>query len=170
MNSISSIGDGSAHELRPVDLPRLADLCLACSEFYELVEGQAPTDQTAANILGPLDPQFAHGIKHVWGVQTGGDLVAVAELLQGHPTPCEWYIGLLLVTPRRRREGLGTQFCRMILDWIAHRGGTTVRLVLQRQNAVAQRFWERQGFSSERELLKKTGRLEGWVSVLVRAL
>ena len=44
MNSNSSIGDGSAIKLSSVDIPRLKDLCLACTEFYELVEGQAPTE------------------------------------------------------------------------------------------------------------------------------
>jgi ribosomal protein S18 acetylase RimI-like enzyme len=58
----------------------------------------------------------------------------------------------------------------MILDWIALRGGTTVRLVVQQQNAAAQQFWQKQGFSAERELMKKTGRLEGQVAVLVRSL
>ena len=53
MNSISSIGDGSAIKLGSVDIPRLAELCLACTAFYVLVEGQAPTDKTAADILGP---------------------------------------------------------------------------------------------------------------------
>jgi ribosomal protein S18 acetylase RimI-like enzyme len=170
VNSISSIDDGSAIKLRSVDIPRLAKLCRACTAFYELVEGQAPTDETAADILGPLDPEYAHGIKHVWGVEMHGDLVAVAELLQGHPTTYEWYIGLLLVAPERRREGLGAQFFQMILDWIAFRGGSTIRVVVHLQNVAAQRFWERQGFSAERELKKRSGRLHGQVSVFVRAL
>lgn len=170
MTSISSIGDGTAIKLCSVDLPRLKELCVACTEFYELVEGRAPTDETAAGILGPLDPEYAHGIKHVWGVEMHGHLVAVAELLQGHPTTYEWYIGLLLVTPQLRHEGLGAQFCQMILDWIALRGGVKVRLVVHQQNMVAQRFWQRQGFSAERKLKKKSGRLHGQVSVFVRSL
>ena len=170
VKSISSIGNGSAIKLHSVDLPRLEDLCLACTAFYELVEGQPPTDKTAANILGPIDPEYAHGIKHVWGVEMQGDLVAVAELLQGHPTTYEWYIGLLLVTPQRRRLGLGTQFCRIILDWIAVRGGAKVRLVVHQQNVAAYGFWQKQGFSVERELNKKSGQLHGQVSVLVRSL
>lgn len=170
MDSISAIGGGSAIKLHSVDISRLAELCRACTAFYELVEGQAPTDETAANILGPLDPEYADGIKHVWGIEIHGDLVAVAELLQGHPTSCEWYIGLLLVNPQRRREGLGAQFCRMILDWIVLRGGTTVRLVVHQQNVAAQRFWQRQGFSAERDVKKKSGRLHGQVSVFVRSL
>jgi ribosomal protein S18 acetylase RimI-like enzyme len=170
VNSISWIGDGSVIKLGSVDLPRLKDLCLACTAFYELVEGRAPTEETAAEILGPLDPEYAHGIKHVWGVEMHGDLVAVAELLQGHPTTYEWYIGLLLVTPQRRRAGLGAQFCRMILDWIALRGGATVRLIVHQQNLAAQSFWQGQGFSTERELEKKSGRLHGQASVFVRSL
>jgi ribosomal protein S18 acetylase RimI-like enzyme len=97
-----------------------------------------------------------------------GDLVAVAELLQGYPTAHEWYIGLLLVTPQRRGEGLGGQFCRMILEWITLHGGATVRLLVHQQNVTAQRFWQKQGFLVERELKKTSGRLHGQVSVFVR--
>jgi ribosomal protein S18 acetylase RimI-like enzyme len=58
----------------------------------------------------------------------------------------------------------------MILDWIALRGGATVRLIVHQQNVAAQRFWQKQGFSAERELKKQSGRLHGQVSVFVRSL
>jgi hypothetical protein len=34
------------------DVPRLKDLCLACSAFYELIEGQPANEATAAELLG----------------------------------------------------------------------------------------------------------------------
>jgi len=162
------LSSGRVFPLSDPDLPKLKDLCLVCTAFYELVEGQPATEATAAEILGPLEPRYVHGTKHVWGVEAQGKLVAVAELLEGHPTTHDWYIGLLLVAPEQRRKGLGTRFCEMILDWLAVHRATTVRLVVHKQNVVARTFWERQGFVPEREVVKRSGRLEGPVWIFVR--
>jgi ribosomal protein S18 acetylase RimI-like enzyme len=170
MDANLPMDNGQAVLLGELDLPRLTELCLDCTAFYELVEGQPATDATAAEILGPLEQKYARGIKHVWGVEARGKLTAVAELLQGYPSTHEWYIGLLLVAPEQRRKGLGTEFCIMMLTWMAARGAKTVRLVVHQQNAVARRFWERQGFALERELVKQSGCLEGPVWIFARSL
>ena len=151
-----------AVRLVEADLPALSRLCQKCTAFFELVEGESATEATAEEILGPLDPDYAHGVKHVWGVQRDGEWIAVAELLQGHPGVRDWYIGLLLVDPEHRRQGLGGRFCAGILEWIARLGGSTVRLLVHQQNPEARSFWERQGFEVERESRKG--------SVLVRRI
>lgn len=152
------------------DLPRLRDLCLACTAFYELIEGEPATAATAAEILGPLEPKYANGTKHVWGLEAPRNLIAVTELLEGHPTPYDWYIGLLLVAPEQRRQGLGSDFCQAIMEWLAGRRAATVRLVVHRQNVVARTFWERQGFAPEREVVKRSGRLGGPVEIFVHTV
>ena len=162
--------DADAVRLDEADLPALSRLCLKCTAFYELVEGKPATDATAAEILGPLSSEYAHGVRHVWGVKRGGELIAVADLLQGHPDVRDWYIGLLLIDPKHRRQGLGTQFCTGILNWIGSLGGSTVRLIVQQQNAGARSFWERQGFEIEREVLNRSGRRESVVWILVRRI
>ena len=159
--------DGRALErLGPADLGRLAELCVRCSDFFELIGGEPATEATAAEILGPLAEKVARGTKHVWGLEEGGRLMAVTELLQDYPAAGEWYVGLFLIAPERRRQGLGARICAAIRDWIAGQGGTTLRLVVQPQNGDARRFWEREGFAIEREVMSRTGRLEGAVAVL----
>lgn len=49
-------------------------------------------------------------------------------------------------------------------------GATTVRLIVQKQNPRARRFWERQGFAVEREMVAKAGKLESPVWLLQRSL
>lgn len=162
------VADTEAVRLNEADLPELRRLCVSCTAFYELIEGQPAAEATAAEILGPLDSEYAHGVKHVWGLRKGGKLIAVAELLQGHPEVPDWYIGLLLIDPEHRRKGIGAQFCAGIMDWIGRLDGSTVRLVVQQQNAGARMFWERHGFEIEREVLKVSGLRESLVWVLVR--
>jgi ribosomal protein S18 acetylase RimI-like enzyme len=168
MRSPSAPPDGRFLRLTSADLPRLLKLCQSCAAFYELIEGQAPNDETAAEILGPLDAKYARGTKHGWGVEKKGALIAVVELLEGYPSAHDWYIGLLLIAPEQRRRGVGTQLCAALMRWMGQRGASLVRLVVQQQNAGARAFWERQGFMVEREDLKRSGRLEGPVWILVR--
>jgi ribosomal protein S18 acetylase RimI-like enzyme len=156
--------------LTDADLPRLLELCRSCADFYELVEGQPPSEATAAEILGPLDVKFAHGTRHVWGVEKNDALIAVAELLEGHPSTHEWYIGLLLVAPEHRRQGVGGRLCAALLRWMGRRDASVVRLVVQQQNVNARAFWERQGFTLEREAFTRSGRLEGPVWILARSV
>ncbi|HTA21027.1 MAG TPA: GNAT family N-acetyltransferase [Polyangia bacterium] len=154
--------------LTNADLPRLLQLCRSCSDFYALIEGQPPSDETAAELLGPLEDKYARGTRHVWGVEKDGALIAVAELLEGYPSSHDWYIGLLLIAPEHRRQGLGTQLCAGLVRWMGERSASVVRLVVHQQNAGARAFWDRQGFIVEREDLKRSGRLEGPVSILAR--
>jgi ribosomal protein S18 acetylase RimI-like enzyme len=168
MTSIPTMIGAQCSGLIAADLPRLSLLCRSCADFYELVEGQAPSDATAAEILGPLDAKYAQGAKHVWGVEKEGKLIAVAELLEGYPSTHDWYIGLLLVAPEHRRRRVGAQLCAALVRWMRQRDATVVRLVVHQQNAGARTFWERQGFTLEREDLKRSGRLEGPVWILAR--
>ncbi len=45
-------------------------------------------------------------------------------------------------------------------------GATTVRLIVQKQNPRALRFWERQGFVVERELVARAGKMDSPVWLL----
>ena len=143
------------------DRELLSRLCIRCSGFFELIEGRPANDATADEILGPLSSEYARRTKHVWGVEENGELIAVAELLQGHPSIHDWYIGLLLIAPEHRGKRLGRRFCAAILDWIAGQNGVMVRLVVQHQNPRARAFWEREGFAIENEVLQQSGRLHG---------
>ncbi len=154
--------------LTNADLPRLLHLCRSCADFYELVEGQSPNDDTAAEIVGPLDAKYALGTKHVWGVEKEGALIAVAELFESYPSAHDWYIGLLLIAPEHRRQGIGAQLCAALVRWMGQRGAALVRLVVHQQNPGARAFWERQGFTVERQTFKRSGRLEGPVWILAR--
>lgn len=154
-----------AVRLSETDLPALIHLCVRCSDFFELVEGRPATRETAEEILGPLDPAYAPGVNHVWGIKRRGALIAVADLLDGYPAAGDWNIGLLLIDPEHRRQGVGSQFCKALMSWIASHGGSTVRLIVQQQNPGARSFWERQGFVVERESVQpaRDGESRVWV-------
>ena len=163
----------SALCFRPLSLAdrqRLESLCIACTDFFACIEGQPGGRETAAELLGPLAPHVSAGVKSVVGVEIGGELVGVVELLAGFPGPKEWYVGLLLLHPDRRGAGAGTAIWEHLRQRMTQEGATTVRLIVQQQNPRARRFWERQEFVVERELVAKAGKLESPVWLLHRSL
>lgn len=170
MRDVIKSGHFEALRLNNADLIALTRLCLRCTDFFELVEGQPASHATVAEILAPAEGDHARGVKHVWGVKSGDEVLAVAELLEGYPGDGDWYIGLLLIDPAHRRKGIGTAFSAAVLDWIIDQGGTTVRLVVQEQNPEAASFWMRQGFALERQARQTLGIRTNRVSVLVRSV
>ena len=160
MNAIPSVAGVSMVKLQERDQSRLATFCRGCSDFFEMVGGQPGGPTTAAEILGPLPENVTSGTKRVFGIERSGELIGVAELLDGFPGPKDWYVGLLVLLPDLRRGGIGTDVWVGLREWIQEREAAVVRLVVQKQNASARTFWERQGFTVEKEIVGGVARLE----------
>lgn len=75
MKSGPTIGNLTTITLDARDRARLAEFCVRCATFFELVEGTPGGPETAAEILGPLPAPVAQGTKHVFGFERGGDLI-----------------------------------------------------------------------------------------------
>ena len=146
--------------LTAADRGRLETLCRECTDFFELVEGQRGGSETAAEILGPLPSNVTSGAKWILGLERGDELIGVVELLAGFPLPNEWYVGLLLLRPDARCAGAGTIVWENLRKGMKTEGAVAARLLVQRQNPGARRFWERQGFAVEKEIVAKVGKLE----------
>jgi ribosomal protein S18 acetylase RimI-like enzyme len=160
----------SSTALQAGDHERLATFCQRCTDFFQLVEGRPGGAEPASTILGPLPAHVASGKKHVFGFDRAGDMVAIAEILEGFPGANDWYVGLLLVAPDARGRGLGAELWGQLRDWIERQQGRVVRLIVQKQNPGAYAFWSRAGFTVERETVTKVGELESPVWVMTLAL
>jgi ribosomal protein S18 acetylase RimI-like enzyme len=146
--------------LTAADGGRIETLCRECTDFFELVEGQPGGSVTRAEILGPLPSHVTSGAKNIFGLERDNELIGVVELLVGFPKPNEWYVGLLLIRPDARCAGTGTIVWENLREKMHMEGAVAVRLIVQKQNPRARRFWERQGFAVEKEIVAKVGKLE----------
>ncbi len=160
MSALPIVAGASVVVLDQRDQSRLSELCRHCTDFFQLVEGRSGGSGTAAEILGPLSAEVSSGTKRVFGIERRGALVGVAELLDGFPGPKDWYVGLLLLLPAARGEGLGTDVWLGLRDWMQGREAAVVRLVVQKQNVLARTFWMKKGFTIEKEIVGRAGRLE----------
>ena len=141
----------------------LQELLERCADFEVMVTGSPPDAHAAADLLVEVPPDHALRDKLVIGVWTDQGLTAAIDLLRDFPDPHAWYLGLLVVAPEARAQGLGAAIVAALRDWIVAQGGWTIRLIVQEQNPAAHRFWIRQGFvevgTSVQELEDRTNQV-----------
>ena len=144
-------------------MPELQELLERCADFEVLVTGSPPHAHAAADLLVEVPPDHALRDKLVIGFWTDQGLTAAIDLLRDFPDPHAWYLGLLVVAPEARAQGLGAAIVAALRDWIVAQGGWTIRLIVQEQNPAAHRFWIRQGFvevgTSVQELEDRTNQV-----------
>ncbi len=141
-----SVSGFETRVLGDADGIELDRLHVRCAEFVRPAEGRNPAPGDGLALLHDKPPNLPPADKIVVGLFDGQSLAGVVELLRNYPSPASWYLGLMMLEPKRRAGGVGSSFYAAVRDWIAAQDGRTVRLIVQSQNAPALRFWTRQGF------------------------
>jgi ribosomal protein S18 acetylase RimI-like enzyme len=167
-----SAGEFAAVELGPADIPRLQRLLERCVDYFELVGGEAPGPQEAAEMLvdrppgRPVDSGMAIGL-----ISADGALCGVISAARDYPQPGEWWIGLILVDPARRSQGLGAAACRGFEEFAARGGARQVGIGVVQANQKALHFWKRLGYEQvERRPPQRYGQRDHVVLVLKKQL
>lgn len=129
------------------DRRRAQALFEACDAFQRLIY-RRPTLPTEGDALfDDLPPGVAREAKEVWGVERGGALIGVLELVRGFPAAGESYLGLLLLAPGERGAGLGAALLDSIEEHCRAAGDRALYLAVVERNVDAVRFWQRHGFT-----------------------
>jgi len=84
-----------------------------------------------------------------------GKLVGLVDIARDHPTPGTWYLGLLLIDPAARGQGVGAAVVRGVKQKAARHGATRLILSVVAENDRALKFWKAQGSAVTRELSAK---------------
>jgi GNAT superfamily N-acetyltransferase len=87
------------------------------------------------------------GIFDRMGAQAG-----VLDGMRHYPEENIWWIGLLLLAPETRNQGVGLLVAEAFIDYARASGGKAVMLGVIEENRRAVQFWSRHGF----ELVRKT--------------
>jgi len=158
--------------LTAADVGRLQELYEACADFTILVEGEPPGPHAAAEDLASLPPGSRPEDKHVFGlVDAQGRIVAMLEAIRGFPEPRTWWIGLMMVDPRRRRDGVGAALHAGFERWVVDQDDHRISLGVVSANSGGLRFWESQGYTQDRTVEAQSfGRLTHDVHVLTKSV
>lgn len=133
--------------LDPVaDLGRVAAFYARAADYWLLADRVAPDTAKARAFFTDAPPGCDPAASHRLGLFHRGQLAGVAELSFGFPDPRDAYLGLMILAPRQRGQGLGALFLTHVEDLARAAGAPRILLAVLDENPRGRAFWERNGF------------------------
>jgi GNAT superfamily N-acetyltransferase len=167
--------DHPDYSITPIDFTHTTQLQALFERYADyalIVEGGAVSPHAAQEALQETPPGRSLADKFlycVWHPQA--QLVGVLEGMRGYPDESTWWIGLLLLDPAVRGQGLGRRLVQRLGAWAQAQGATALMLGVMADNHPAFAFWRQQGFDLVRVSEPRTfGKKVQTVSVLRKAL
>lgn len=143
----------SAKLLKPEDAVVLQSLYEQCTEFALLIDGQPPSPTAARDEFDAMPDGKTTEDKYILGLFNPQDaLVGMIESLRHYPDNQTWWIGLMMLSPEQRGQGLGSEFYQAFENWVSVQGVKQVSLSVVKANELGLQFWKSLGF----EFVRKT--------------
>lgn len=134
--------------LHPDQAEALQALYERCADYTLLVEGQEVSPDAARETFEDVPPGHPLEHKFVYGVvNETAELTGMLEGMRHYPEEGVWWIGLFLLDPAVRGQGLGQKVIAAFVDFVQSQGGTALMLGVVEENKAAYRFWHGRGFS-----------------------
>jgi GNAT superfamily N-acetyltransferase len=150
----------------------LLALLQKCSDYIQLVTGSLPTESAAHSLLTDCPEGKSPDDKLVIGFYTEEEvLVGLLDIIRDYPYQGDWWIGLLLLDPEFRGQGLGECIYASTEKWLKQYGAKKIYLGIVEQNQEAYRFWRKVGFEPvESQPSKTIGKADRIVITMVHGL
>jgi GNAT superfamily N-acetyltransferase len=136
-------------------------LCERCCDFSLLIEGRLPEKDAGHEILFDLPPDKDLKDKYVFGIYKENDyIIAVIDLIKDYKVPGEWTLGLMMIDPDERGNGLGRKLHEFVKAWVSESQGRVLRIGVVEENYRAHKFWIEMGYSEVDRVKAKYGNKE----------
>jgi len=145
--------DLAFHILNETNTDEIQQLFSACDDFSQLVLGRPSIPADALDLLYKLPPGKDISDKLVLGIRDeNNQLIGVLDAVQGYPQDKICFIGLLLLLPQFRGQGMGRRIMDVFADHMEAKGFQTFMLGVVEENQPALQFWQVCGF----EIIEKS--------------
>ncbi len=143
----------SVQRLSLEDIEAVQALCEKCLDYMLLVDGHPADPDGVERDFQEVPPGNLPEDKFVFGiVNQRNDLVGLLDVVHSYPEKKIWWIGLLLLIPDIRSQGIGQKVLEGFANYVRANGGQAIMLGVVEDNARAYQFWSRVGF----ELVRRT--------------
>jgi ribosomal protein S18 acetylase RimI-like enzyme len=140
-------------ELQPENTASLQKLFDQCADYAMIVEGEGVSPSAAQETFDTVPSGRSLSDKYVYGLlDRKGNIVGVLEGMRYYPDEMTWWIGLFMLAPGIRGQGLGQRLIQGFSDYVCSEKGTSIMLGVVEENRAAYQFWQKLGF----ELVRKT--------------
>lgn len=146
MPDISSLSTTfSVRRLDETDIPWLYELCRGNPLFYRY-HPPFVTVEDLKEDQQVLPPGKTKDDKHYIGFFSGGQPMAVMDLVLGYPQPDTAFIGFFMMEAKCQGKGIGSGIIGEVCTGLAQWGYRRVRLATDRENPQSNAFWQKNGF------------------------
>ena len=119
-----AVGGGpvTVREMTPEDEPGVAALFAACEDYFAAATGNPALPADVQSLYYALPEGADPDQKRLLVMCRGESVVGLVDVVDRHPDVAGCSVGLFLVAPEARREGIGTHVARRLLEEAAGRG------------------------------------------------
>jgi GNAT superfamily N-acetyltransferase len=140
--------DYTLRTLSETDRETLQNLFEKCADYVQIVNGEDVSPTEADDALSGGPPGRSLKDKFLFGLfDPQGELVAVLDAFKNYPDAGTWWIGLLMLAPAVRGQGIGRKLMDGFTQYIHSQGGAAIMLGVVEDNKAAYDFWQRMGFT-----------------------
>ena len=140
-------------EIAPVtedDSDAVLALLERCSDFFGL-SGAPDTAESLRQAMTELPPRCTLEQKHYAVLWKDGAPWMALDLVEGYPRPRTVFVGLFVMDPALRRQGVGRAVITALLRAARGAGFDRVRLACLLDNPGGHAFWQAMGFRDLRQ-------------------
>jgi RimJ/RimL family protein N-acetyltransferase len=128
-------------------------LCLKCSDYYLLHDGILPTTEKVKEIFTALPPDKNYEDKFVLGIfKNSNEFIGIIDIVKSFPVEGQWIIGLLIIDPNKRDNGLGKRVHEALAEWAIKLGAKSFRIGAIEDNHKGIKFWTGLGYTKIKEV------------------
>lgn len=133
------------------DYRRVADLMHRASDYVAMETGKANNPGFVHSTLTDAPPNCGPDDIFLRGLERpDGSLAGFAGSIRHYPKQGHWYMGLLILEPDARGDGLGRRTAQHVIDEARADGAPCIRIAVLDVNKGARTFWDKMGFEHER--------------------
>jgi ribosomal protein S18 acetylase RimI-like enzyme len=128
-----------------------------CHDFFKLIYTETDLKKESENLFTDLPKNKTYRDKLLLGLypHSSPNLIGILDLIKDYPKPDCWYVGLLLLDPAYRNKGFSSRFLTLLESTIKKNSGNEIKLIVQEQNILALKFWEKHKFIIEKTTVEK---------------
>jgi len=154
----------SVKQLFYEDAPVLQKLYEQCNDFAILTDGVAFSPTAAREEFDTVPEGKTPADNYIFGLcdsqarrkpNRHNTLIGMLAAYQEYPDKQTWWLGMMMLAPKYRNKGLGTDFYRAFERWLLSQGIQQISLCAIEANSLALEFWFKMGFSITRTIPAK---------------
>lgn len=113
-----------------------------CTDYALLTDGQPPSPTAACDEFDDVPDGKTVEEKYIFGLfNPQNELVWMIESIRHYPDDQTWWIGLMLLTPEQRDQGLGSEFYHAFANWVSAQVARKISLAVIEANEPGLQFW-----------------------------